>query len=117
MENKISEYLKLMNSVQIDRALKVVFELLSETNTYIDSEAPWKLKNSNYDRMNTVLFVSIEIIRRSTILLYPIIPESCEKILALMNYNKENINFNFYDYFDKNDIKINDPFPIFPRID
>ena len=114
---KFSDYKKYMDDQLIDKAIKEVMELLSHTNIYIDKQTPWNLKKNNPKRMNEVLFVATEIIRRSSLLLYPIMPESCEKILALMNYNKENINFNFYDYFDKNDIKINDPFPIFPRID
>ena len=40
-----------------------------------------------------------------------------QKILTLMNYNMKNVSFNYYDYFDNYDIKINDPLPIFPRID
>ena len=92
-------------------------ELLTKTNIYVDKQTPWKLKKSNPKRMNEVLFVATEIIRRSTLLLYPIMPESCKKILSLMNYNLENINFNFYDYLEKNSLTINNPIPIFPRID
>ena len=117
MENKISEYLKLMNSVQIDRALKVVFELLSETNTYIDSEAPWKLKNSNYDRMNTVLFISINIIKNCSIMLIPVIPKSSNKILDIFNIPLSNRNLIKINEIISDDINIIDPVPVFPRIE
>jgi len=106
-----------MNEQKIDKSLKEIFELLTATNIYFDKQAPWDLKKINLDRMNTVLFVSIEIIRRSTILLYPIIPESCEKIFNIINIEKKNINFNNYNKIINKSFKINDPFPIFPRIE
>ena len=106
-----------MNNQQIDKALKEVFELLTETNIYVDKQAPWTLKNTDLNRMNEVLFISSEIIRRSTILLYPVIPHSCEKIFSIMNINKNNIIFDNFNEIPKNPIKINDPLPIFPRIE
>ena len=36
-----------MNNQEIDKSIKEIFELLSETNIYIDKQAPWSLKNSN----------------------------------------------------------------------
>ena len=98
-------------------ALKEVFELLTETNIYVDKQAPWTLKNTDLNRMNEVLFISSEIIRRSTILLYPVIPHSCEKIFSIMNINKNNIIFDNFNEIPKNPIKINDPLPVFPRIE
>ena len=67
--------------------------------------------------MNVVLSVSTELIKRCTILLYPIIPSSCEKVFSIMQIDKKHINFNYFDKLPKNKIKIKDPFPIFPRIE
>ena len=33
-----------MESFQIDKALKNIFEYLSEVNAYVDEQAPWALK-------------------------------------------------------------------------
>ena len=46
MNLKFDEYNKFMNEEKIDKSIKCVFELLSETNVYIDQQAPWKLKKS-----------------------------------------------------------------------
>ena len=46
-KNKINEYHKFMNNLEIDKALKEVFELISETNVYIDNQAPWSLKKTD----------------------------------------------------------------------
>ena len=75
-----------MEQQQIDKALKSIFELLSKTNVYIDKQAPWKLKNENISRMNTVLSVGIEIIKRISLMTLPIMPAKSEKILNILNY-------------------------------
>ena len=67
--------------------------------------------------MKTVLSVSVEIIRRSTILLYPIMPKSSENIFSLLNINKKDINISNYESISSKPFTINDPFPIFPRIE
>ena len=67
--------------------------------------------------MNTVLSVSVEIIRRTTILLYPIMPESCGSILSLLNINMSDVYLSNYKTIPSKPMKINDPFPIFPRIE
>ncbi len=115
--NKFNDYYNYMNNMQIDKAIKSVMELLSLTNAYVDEQAPWKLKETNYKRMEVVLFLVSNIIIKSTIMLSPIIPDSAIKILSIYNLNIIKIDFdNFHKLIDKN-ISINSPKPIFPRID
>ncbi len=114
--DKYDEYCNFMNNQQIDRAIKSVLELISASNAYVDFQAPWSLKKTNRIRMEEVLFIVTNIIIKSTIMLYPIIPTSAEKILNIFNYNINNCKFdNFTNLIDKN-IKINRAEPIFPRI-
>ena len=99
------------------KGLKEIFELLSETNIYVDSQAPWSLKKTDINRMNVVLSVSIELIKRSTFMLSPIIPSSCIKVLKILNIDLKDLNFNnIFDIPDK-PYTINVPNPIFPRIE
>ena len=116
MNLKFDEYNRFMNEEKIDKSIKCVFELLSETNVYIDTEAPWNLKKTNKDRMNDVLFLTLNIIKNSSIMLIPIMPDSANKILDILNVNKTERNFDHIT-ISTNDYKINDPKPIFPRID
>ena len=116
MNCKFDEYNKFMNEEKIDKSIKCVFELLSETNAYIDTEAPWNLKKTNKDRMNDVLFLTLNIIKNSSIMLIPVMPESANKILDILNVNKIERNFDHITV-STNDYKISDPKPIFPRID
>ena len=65
--------------------------------------------------MEEVLYIVSNIIIKSAIMLYPIIPTSSKKILNIFNYNMDNKFENFTQLINQN-IKINNPEPIFPRI-
>ena len=106
-----------MENQSIDKALKEIFELLTEANIYVDQNAPWQLKKTDINRMENILSISVEIIKRATILLYPIIPSSCEKVFSILNLNFKNFNFSEYNKLPNSSYKINEPHPIFPRID
>ncbi len=113
----LKNYISFMDNYEIDKALKQIFDLLSLTNTYIDSQEPWNLKKIDLDRMNIVLSVSVEIIRRASILLFPVIPKSIEKIFSILNMKTQDISFQNFDKLNSISIKINKSFHIFPRID
>ena len=91
--------------------------LLSETNAYIDSQAPWNLKKTNIERMNTVLFLSLNIIVKASIMLLPIIPNSANKVLDILNISLKNRNFHNIEQLIDANLNINNPVPIFPRIE
>ena len=68
--------------------------------------------------MNVVLSISIELIKRSNFMLYPIIPTSCKKVFNLINVNFNKLNFDNICFLTKyKQVKINISEPIFPRID
>ena len=116
-ELKFKEYKNQMQDFHIDRALKSIFELLSETNSYVDKQAPWSLKKTDFERMNNVLFLICNIIIKSSIMLNPIIPESTNKALKIFNIDTLTINFTNFNNIIDNDIMITNPKPIFPRIE
>ena len=109
-------YHKFMKDLQIDKALKEVFELITEVNVYVDNQAPWSLKKTDIERMNVVLTVSIELIKRSSFMLIPVIPTTCIKIFELLNINYKDLRFDNLCTFSDKSIKINKPEPLFPRI-
>ena len=116
LNKKFEEYLVFMETQQIDKAIKSVFELISETNSYIDNQAPWALKKNNIKRMNDVLFIALNIIRTSSLMLLPVIPTSANKVLDILNIDQSERNFEYIKIILKDIIIIN-PKPIFPRID
>ena len=50
-------------------------------------------KKDKIIRLNTIIYVSLELIRKITILLYPIIPESAIKVLNVFEINENEIDF------------------------
>ena len=116
-EQKMINYKKYLNNQEIDKSIKNIFELLSETNIYIDNQAPWALKNNNIERMNVVLSVAIEIIKRSTFMMSPIIPQSCLKIFLILNIDSSKLSFDNILILPNKPHKINSSKPVFPRID
>ena len=115
--DSIEKYKSLMGNNEIDKALKESFKFISEINVYIDKQAPWSLKKSNIFRMNVVLSVSIELIKRSTMLLYPVIPGSCLKVFNILTINFKDLNFNNFTNFSDKKKYLNKVNAIFPRID
>jgi methionyl-tRNA synthetase len=65
----------------IQRYVEVLVQMIWDANKYIDEMAPWALKKTDPDRMATVLYVILEVVRRVAILYQPLIPASAGKIL------------------------------------
>ena len=114
---KFQSYKNFLDKQEIDKSIKEVFNIISETNAYVDKQAPWNLKKSNLNRMNVVLSVAVEIIRRTMIMLYPIIPDSTLKVFKILNIDSDQINFDNLDKITNSPYKINSSIPIFPRIE
>ena len=66
--------------------------------------------------MNTVLFIVLNIIRCSSLMLMPVVPISSNKVLDILNIDQSERNFKYIKLILK-DVKIINPTPIFPRID
>ena len=67
------------------------------------------IKKNDLDRLNTIIYVSLELIRKISILMYPIIPETSLKALNIFNIKEKDINFNslLNNEFLKQGMKIN----------
>lgn len=50
-------------------------------NKYIDTQAPWTLRKTDTVRMRTVLYVLVETLRMTAIMLSPVMPTSCGNML------------------------------------
>jgi len=60
----------------IGEAMRVV----SEVNTYLSQQAPWKLKNENPERMRTVLHVAMQAVDDCNRMLSPFMPHSAQQV-------------------------------------
>ena len=104
-----------MDKDQIDKAIKCIFKLISTANIYVDKQAPWNLKKTNIERMNSVLSILIEIIKRIAIMTYPIMPNKSELLLKYIKYNIDNISFSNIEKLPQKEFVIDKPEPLFPK--
>ena len=93
---KVSDNINTLRSYIDNQELSVysnfIIDCLFEANKYFNDQEPWK-KKSDVVRLNTIVYVSLEIIRKVSILLNPIIPDTSLKVLDIFNLKQKDINF------------------------
>ncbi len=77
----------------LHQALAAIFGVVAEANRYFAGQEPWALKKTDPARMETVLYVTAEVIRRIGILCQPFIPGSAEKLLDILAVPADERNF------------------------
>jgi methionyl-tRNA synthetase len=65
---------------------KIVLDLLTPTNQYLESNAPWKLVKTDKEAAKRVLFNAVQSLRIASILLMPFVPRSAETIYTSFNF-------------------------------
>ena len=57
---------------------------VAEANKYMSDQAPWKLRESDPDRMRTILHVVLQLVDDAKTLLTPFLPRSSEKVHTML---------------------------------
>ena len=100
--NKFTDNIdKLRNEIDnqnLNFYINFIIERLFDANKYFNDQEPWK-KKDDVKRLNTIVYVALELIRKISIMLYPIIPDSSKKVLSI---------FNMHDKIDFESIKTHD---------
>ena len=80
-----------MDELRISDAVSEAMTMLRRANKYIDETTPWTLaKDENSrERLETVIYNLLETIRIGAVLLYPIIPATCEAIFEQIGTDKK----------------------------
>ena len=98
---------KEIDNQNINFYINFIISALFEANKYFNDQEPWKKKDDS-DRLDTIVYTSLEMIRKISFMLYPIIPDSVEKALKIFNLNSRDINLDSigrHDYLKaENDI-------------
>ncbi len=69
-----------------------IVNTLFDTNKYFNDQEPWKKKNDT-SRLNTIVYTSLEIVRKISYMLYPIIPQSSLNALKIFSIDEKDISF------------------------
>jgi methionyl-tRNA synthetase len=91
---------RLAFSVGIEAWLRAVFAC----NAYVDTQAPWTLRKTDPERMAAVLGTLVAAVRELTRAIAPIIPDSADKLLTLIDAGEGGA-------------PIPQPTPLFPRLE
>ena len=110
--NKIADNVNSLRSYidkqELNLYINFIVDCLFAANKYFNDQEPWK-KKSDIKRMNTIVYVSMEIIRKISILLNPIIPKTSLKVLEIFNLKQNDLVFdsikNHESLISKNKIK------------
>jgi methionyl-tRNA synthetase len=79
-----------MKDFAVHTTLAEIWAVVAEANRYFASQEPWVLRKSDPARMNTVLYVTAEILRAVGILAQPFVPTAAAKLLDLLAVAPEN---------------------------
>ncbi|HEY1097265.1 MAG TPA: methionine--tRNA ligase, partial [Alphaproteobacteria bacterium] len=106
-----------LDKQEFHRALEAIWAVIRQANVYVDEQAPWGLRKTDTVRMETVLGVLTEVIRRLALLALPYMPESCGRLLDQLAVPQDQRNYATLD--DQIHIVsgavIDQPVGVFPR--
>ncbi|WP_455474794.1 methionine--tRNA ligase [Bartonella sp. B30(2025)] len=97
-------------------ALSAIFSVIADANRYFANEQPWNLRKNDPERFFTVLYVTVEVLRRIGIMLLPFIPQSASKLLDSLAISKEDrLLYHVRNSKMQEGCELPLPEPIFPR--
>jgi methionyl-tRNA synthetase len=91
----LETYRGAMAELQFHKAMAAVWEFISRMNKFIDSTAPWELakRQEERERLCAVIANLLEGLRVIAGLLYPVMPETSQKMLAHLGFDTEKTEF------------------------
>ena len=116
-KNNFDKLEKAINKQDINFYMNFLIDILFASNKYFNDQAPWNKKNDNM-RLNTIIYVSLELIRKISVLMYPIIPDTSIKALSIFDIKEEEIKFKslLNNEYLKHGVKINKINILFKKI-
>ena len=89
-EKNFDKLISSIDNQNINFYVNFIQDQLFRANKYFNDQEPWKKKNDE-SRLNTILYVALELIRKISIMLYPIIPNSSLKVLKIFNIFEKDV--------------------------
>ncbi len=79
----------LMQDFSLHLVLGEIWRVVSEANRYFASEEPWRKAKTDSARMNTILYVTADVLRNVAIMAQPVIPAAATKLLDLLGVSSD----------------------------
>jgi methionyl-tRNA synthetase len=109
-------------SLALQQAVEAWLQAVFACNAYIDAQAPWTLRKTDPERMETVLATLYICIAQLAVAISPVIPASSAKLLDMLGIpddlrNLEGIRSHWYSPLTESNYQIVAPTPLFPRLE
>lgn len=82
-----------MKDFALHTVLADLWALIAEANRYFANNEPWRLTKTDPARRDTILYVTIEVLREVAILVQPVMPVAAGKLLDLLSVAQEDRSF------------------------
>jgi methionyl-tRNA synthetase len=82
-----------MTHFALHQVLAEIWRIVGEANRYFASQEPWTKRKTDPDRMNTVLYVTAEVLRSVAILAQPAMPSAMATLLDLLGIGPDARDF------------------------
>lgn len=104
------------NRQEFSKALEAIWTVLGDTNAYFADQAPWVLRKTDAARMETVLFVTLEVVRRAALLIQPVMPVAAGSLLRALGQPEGSAReFGSFEACLIAGTELPSPVPIFPK--
>lgn len=99
------------------RGMEAIWQVVGDANRYVDAQAPWALRKTDPERMQTVLYTLAETIRHLAILVQPLMPQSAAAMLDQLAVPEDARSFAHLgqDHALTAGQALPQPSPVFPR--
>ncbi|MHB1376094.1 MAG: methionine--tRNA ligase [Candidatus Humimicrobiaceae bacterium] len=99
--DEVREYaINCVKEFRFNDYLSKVWEIINMANKYIEDSQPWNVAKKQEDKdvkkLDEILYSLIETLRLASLMLIPIMPQTCKKIFAQMGINRETDDFNLH---------------------
>ena len=106
----------------MSQALEAWMQAVFACNAYIDAQAPWALKKTDPERMETVLATLFICIAQLAVAVQPVIPTSANKLLNQMGIPEaartySQIQSHWYSPLAESGFRLEQPQGLFPRLE
>jgi methionyl-tRNA synthetase len=113
------EYEAALEGFQVDQAIEAIKKLNQLGDGYVEKNKPWELAKNDPARLAEVIYNLLELLRHLGIILWPVMPETSEKIMRALGQDdfaqKDLATLRFWGLLEPGD-KINKNEALFPRI-
>ena len=65
-------------------AINEAMRTVADANKYFSEQAPWKLRESDPERMRTVLHVTLQLVDDAKTMLTPFLPRSSQRVFEML---------------------------------